>query len=219
MFRIKICGITTIDDGQAAMAAGADAIGLNFYRSSPRYVELTTAKQIRAALPAEMTVVGLFVNAPTDEVRRIWDELGLSLIQLHGDESPEYLAELAPRPIMRALRVSVGGLPAVRDYLARCQQLGCSPRRLLWDSLVGGSYGGSGMTSDWDAAADYTRQRATPPLVLAGGLNPENVAQAIYTVRPHAVDTASGVESSPGRKSPAKLVAFVRAAQSAFATV
>ena len=213
MFRIKICGITTAEDAQAVAAAGADAIGLNFYRKSPRWIELTTARQVLATRPAGLITVGLFVNASADQVRRTFDDLGLDLIQLHGDEPPEYLGELAPRPVMKVFRVANGGLPDVREYLARCRQLGCPPRMVLLDSLVAGSYGGSGMTGDWDEAAQYMEEGEFPPLVLAGGLNPDNVQQAIEATHPYAVDTASGVEISAGRKSSSKVAAFVRAAK------
>jgi phosphoribosylanthranilate isomerase len=215
MFRIKICGITSVDDALAAARAGADAIGLNFYPRSPRHVSLDTARQIVAALPEKMVAVGLFVNAPSADVCRLWDDLQLDLIQLHGDEPPEYLRQLGDRPLMRAFRVGPGGLQPMLEYLCRCRELAATPRLTLLDSSTGGKFGGTGETGDWSAAARYAAEVGLPPLVLAGGLTPSNVATAIRTVRPAAVDVATGVESSPGRKDSAAVEAFVRAARSA----
>jgi phosphoribosylanthranilate isomerase len=216
MFRVKICGITYVEDALAAARAGADAIGLNFYPRSPRYVSFETARQIMAVLPEEMVAVGLFVNAPSSDVCRLCDELRLDLIQLHGDEPPEYLALLGARPIMRAFRVGAEGLQPVLEYLDRCRELAAMPRLTLLDSPVGAKFGGTGQTGDWSAAARYAAQADVPPLVLAGGLTPSNVAAAIEAVHPAAVDVASGVESSPGRKDAAAIEAFVQAAKSAF---
>jgi phosphoribosylanthranilate isomerase len=219
MFRIKICGITCVEDALASARAGADAIGLNFYPRSPRYVSGETARQIMAVLPEEMIAVGLFVNTPLADVCRFCDDLQLDLIQLHGDEPPEYLALLGARPIMRAFRVGADGLQPVLEYLDRCRELAAMPRLTLLDSPAGAKFGGTGQTGDWTAAAQYVRYAAeanVPPLVLAGGLTPSNVAAAIQAVHPAAVDVASGVESSPGRKDPAAVEAFVQAAKSAF---
>ena len=219
MFRIKICGITNVDDALAVVRAGADAVGLNFYARSPRYIALDTARRIVAALPKEMVKVGLFVNADPADICRVCDDLGLDLIQLHGDEPPELLAQLGERPVMRALRLGAKGFQAVFDYLRRCQELAAMPSLTLLDSLIPGEYGGTGKTADWTAAKQYVAESGLPPLVLAGGLTPANVADAIRAVRPAAVDTASGVESSPGRKDPAAVAAFVRAAREAFPTI
>jgi phosphoribosylanthranilate isomerase len=216
MFRIKICGITCVEDALATVRAGADAIGLNFYPRSPRYVSLETARQIIAILPKEMVAVGLFVNAPSSDVCRVSDDLQLDLVQLHGDEPPEYLVQLGTRPIMRAFRVGADGLQPVLAYLDRCRELAAMPRLSLLDSPAGAKFGGTGQTGDWSAAAQYAVQANVPPLVLAGGLTPSNVAAAIQAVHPAAVDVASGVESSPGRKDPAAIEAFVLAAKSAF---
>ena len=242
MFRIKICGITNVDDALTVASAGADAVGLNFYPKSPRYITPERAREIVDSLPGGMVKVGLFVNAPDEQVRQTFDQLGLDLIQLHGDEPPGFLAELGDRPVMRAFRLGPGGVlesPSLLDpgellagsprqphalepigaYLAHCRWLGCTPRLVLADAYVEGTYGGTGQIADWQSLKAYrsARGEATiPPLVLAGGLTPENVAEAIRTVRPAAVDTASGVESGPGRKDPAKVEAFVRAARAAF---
>ena len=186
-----------------------------------------------------MVKVGLFVNAPALVVCQTYDDLHLDLIQLHGDETPDYIAQLGSRPVMRAFRVGAmprkgteevveeefrkmeGVFPTtssvplapVIEYLARCRQLHAMPRLVLLDSLVLGEYGGTGKAADWSTARAYTAQSGLPPLVLAGGLTPDNVAEAITAVRPAAVDVASGVESRPGRKDPAAVEAFVRAAR------
>lgn len=219
MFRIKICGITNVDDALTAARAGADAVGLNFYPKSRRGIDAETAGRIVASLPHGISKVGLFVNADVDDVIRRFDGLGLDLIQLHGDEPPGYLAQLGGRPVMRAFRPGPDGLEPLRRYLADCRRLGCTPRMVLIDALVPGRYGGTGQVADWQLLTAYHEAAGThpsPPLVLAGGLTPGNVAEAVATVRPAAVDAASGVESSPGRKDPAAVEAFVRAARTAF---
>jgi phosphoribosylanthranilate isomerase len=218
MFRIKICGITRVEDAVMAAQAGADAIGLNFYPKSPRFLDAATARQIVAALPGGIAKVGLFVNAAAADICRTFDELGLDLIQLHGDEPPELLAELGPRPVMRAFRLQ-SGLDEAVNYLDQCRRLNCLPRMALIDAYVAGMYGGTGGRCDWEMIRGYLALAGYPPLVLAGGLTADNVAEAIHTVRPAAVDTASGVESSPGRKDPAAVAAFVRTACEAFASL
>ncbi|MFZ1934444.1 MAG: phosphoribosylanthranilate isomerase [Thermoguttaceae bacterium] len=219
MFRIKICGITSVDDGLMVARAGANAIGLNFYPRSPRYISFDLAREIVAALPKGIVKVGLFVNVPPADVCRAYSDLPLDLIQLHGDEPPEYLTQLGNRPVMRAFRVRPGNFHPVVEYLARCRGLKVEPRLALLDSLVPGEFGGTGQPVDWSTARQYAAQSGLPPLVLAGGLTPENVADAIVAVRPTAVDVASGVESSPGRKDPAAVEAFLRAATAALSGV
>ena len=248
MFRIKICGITNVEDALVVARAGADAVGLNFYKKSPRYVDFDRAREIvdalskpivessqlaglsapaqeiATAMPPLIAKVGVFVNAPAEEICRAFDQLRLDLIQLHGDEPPEFLTELGgllkPQdrllPLIRAFRLGSDGLRPVEDYLAGCV-LDLRPRMVLLDSLVEGKYGGSGQTADWSLAAEYAGGASSTPLVLAGGLTPQNVAEAIREVRPKAVDTASGVESSSGKKDPVAVKAFVRAAREAFA--
>ena len=219
MFRVKICGITNVDDALASARAGADALGLNFYPKSPRHITPEQARAIVEVLPRNVVKVGLFVNAPVDEVRDTFDRLGLNLIQLHGDEPPESLAELGDRPVMRAFRLGSEGLPPVTEYLRHCRRLGCLPRLVLIDAHVKGAYGGTGQVADWPTVKRYPVDKDDPPLVLAGGLSPSNVAEAIRAVSPAAVDTASGVESAPGKKDPAAVEAFVRAARAALAEV
>ena len=213
MFRVKICGITNVEDARVVAAAGADAVGLNFYPKSPRYVGLDKARQILDALPEGLVKAGLFVNAAAEEVCRTFDLLALDLIQLHGDEPPEFLSELGGRAVMRAFRLEESGVDRMCQYLDDCRKLGCVPRLVLVDACVEGSYGGTGQVADWELLKRYPFGATPAPLVLAGGLTPENVAEAIRIVRPAAVDTASGVESRPGRKDPRAVEAFVRAAR------
>jgi len=218
MFQIKICGITSVEDALTVVEAGADAVGLNFYPKSPRYVRPELAGRIAAVLPPEVVKVGLFVNATTEHVCRTFERLALDLVQLHGDEPPEYLAELGELPLMRAFRLGRSALEPLRDYLRSCRQLGCMPRLTLIDAHVKGVYGGSGEVADWQVLRTYRAGRqdeSIPPLVLAGGLTPDNVAEAIRTARPAAVDVASGVESGPPRKDPKLVAAFVEAARQA----
>lgn len=212
MFQIKICGITSVEDALMVARAGADAIGLNFFPRSPRYVSPEAAREIVAAIPKGVVKVGLFVNSVAANVCGIFDDLSLDLIQLHGDEPPEYLPQLGNRPVMRAFRVKPGDVCPIIQYLGRCRELKAEPKLTLLDSLVPGEYGGTGKTADWSTAREYQALPDVPPLVLAGGLTPQNVAEAIAAVHPTAIDAASGVESSPGRKDLAAVEAFVRAA-------
>lgn len=216
MFSIKICGITSVNDALTVAAAGADAVGLNFYSKSPRYVEFEVARRICDALSWRAVKVGLFVNMPSRDVCRIFDQLRLDLIQLHGDEPPELLAELGGRPVIRAFRLDERGLQPVARYLEQCRQLQCLPAMALVDSCQNGQYGGTGKTVDWAVAKEYPATVASPPMVLAGGLTPDNVGRAIQAVRPKAVDTASGVELVPGRKSDDLVRQFVKTARQAF---
>lgn len=223
MFQIKICGITNAEDARQAALAGADAVGLNFYTDSPRYIDPRSARAIVEALPPGIVKTGVFVNATADEISEIAEALRLDLVQLHGDESPELLGQLSdmqPRPVMKAFRVD-SVLDGVLSYLDQCRALACLPQLVMFDAPRGGgpqsgSYGGTGKLTDWDLAARYGRRDDLPPLVLAGGLSAGNVAEGIRTVRPAAVDVASGVEIGPGRKDPAQVVAFISAARAAF---
>lgn len=219
MFRIKICGIKTIADAQAAVDAGADAIGLNFYEKSPRYVSTEAAADIAGAMPSGVTLVGVFVNSPAEQMNRVASNAGLHAIQLHGDEPPTLLGELdSSRRIVRARRWSERGLQDIAEDLQACLKLGS--RRadaVLLDAAVAGQFGGTGSRLPWAEVRDHSQWLGETPLILAGGLNPENVAEAIRTVRPYGVDVASGVESSPGVKDPGKVRAFVEAAHAGFA--
>ncbi|NLY00148.1 MAG: phosphoribosylanthranilate isomerase [Rhodopirellula sp.] len=219
MFRVKICGITTVEGALSVARADADAIGLNFFAKSPRYVSEDRARAIAEAIPAGVIKVGLFVNAPATDVCRTFDRLRLDLVQLHGDEPPEYLLDLGPHPVIRAFRLAGDGLGPVLEYLDECRRLGASPRYVLIDSFRKGQYGGTGEKADWTTAARYCEASGFPPLVLAGGLTSKNVAEAIRAVCPMAVDTASGVESSPGRKDTHLVAQFVQAARRAFQAI
>jgi phosphoribosylanthranilate isomerase len=215
MFRIKICGITSVADAVAVAECGADAVGLNFCASSPRHVSLARAQHIVAALPSGVARVGVMVNRPAAEVRQIADQLRLDYVQLHGDEPPEYLAQLGDLPIIRALR-GTNDFRSVADYLAACRSLGHVPAAVLIDAFREGQYGGTGHRPDWAAVASARAEWPAMPLVLAGGLTPDNIGAAIERVRPTAVDTASGVESAPGQKSLERVAQFVGLAQAAF---
>lgn len=215
MFSVKVCGITRVEDALMAAAAGADALGLNFYRRSPRFVQDDAAGRICEALAGRCLRVGLFVNAAALDVCRLFDRLPLDMVQLHGDEPPQFLKQLGGRPVMRALRVGPGGLQPVAAYLDQCRSLKCLPNLLLLDSAQSGQYGGTGQTSDWSVVGRYNDEIGSPPMVLAGGLTPDNVAAAVAATRPVAVDTASGVEQQPGRKDEHLVRRFVAAARKA----
>ena len=208
MTKIKICGIKSVTDALAAQEAGADLIGFNFYPKSPRCVDVGQCRDIMSVMRryGHITYVGVFVNASVAEIRATLETCGLSLAQLHGEETPEMLSALDGKAF-KAFR----GVPTSLDGFAR----GDAPA-LLIDASVKGAYGGTGVTADWDRAADLAKQY---PLLLAGGLTPENVAEAVRQVRPWGVDVASGVESSPGEKDLLKMTAFVKAVRSATAPI
>ncbi len=203
---IKICGITSLEDALQAVQAGVDALGFNFYGPSPRYIEPRAARDIVDQLPASVLTVGVFVNeATTDRVEQIATVSGVSALQLHGDESPEYCHALADRYVIKVLRVGEDFDPQrALDYNARAVML---------DAFDSKRRGGTGRVVDWSLARK-TRE-LVPRLFLAGGLAPENVGDAIAAVEPYAVDACSGLELSPGRKIPERVAAFVRAAHAA----
>lgn len=209
MPKIKICGITTLNDALAAAELGADLLGFNFYPKSPRYIAPETCREITGSLRSQypnLTLVGVFVNVPVAEIRAILAACQLDLAQLHGDETPAMLAELGSRAF-KAIRLSASESvdESVHPFISVLQSV--SPA-LLVDAAVKGLYGGSGVTTDWAKAAKLAKRL---PLLLAGGLTPGNVAQAIAQARPWGVDTASGVESSPGVKDAARMRDFAAA--------
>jgi phosphoribosylanthranilate isomerase len=226
MFRIKICGITNVPDAMAATDAGADAIGLNFYEKSPRHITAQQSLDIAAALDDASTIrVGVFVNHSYEQIAAIASHQHLHAIQLHGDESPSFVARFGvPHTtrsktrwqLIRALRIGDQGVAEVRRNLDACQSAGVCPDAVLLDALASGSYGGTGETVSWVGLADHRRWLGDTPLILAGGLTPDNVAEAIRIVRPAAVDVASGVESAPGKKDAIKVRDFIQAARAAF---
>lgn len=212
---IKICGITSVADAVMAAREGASAIGLNFYEASPRAVTLATAAEIIGHLQPFVDPVGLFVNATSQEVRRIAQPLGLRTIQLHGDTHPELIAELGEFSVLLAFPLADdAGMETILTFLQESDKQGRLPAAVLVDAHKKGLYGGTGKTAPWDVAGQLI-QRSTTPVALAGGLTPKNVAQAIRTVRPWGVDVASGVEVAPGRKEAYKVKAFIRAVQEA----
>ena len=218
MFQVKICGITTIDDARAAVEAGADAIGLNFYPKSPRYVSLDRAKQIATEVGDSLVTVGVMVNPSEAEALATVAEVGLAALQLHGDEPASLAARLSREvAVIKAFRITAEGLRPALDYLDAFRSAGGQMHAALFDAYRPGQFGGIGETADWRALRQYPAQPLHPPLVLAGGLTPDNVAEAIRAVSPAGVDTASGVESSPGRKDAALVARFVRSARDAFA--
>ena len=200
--RIKICGITRPKDGQDAAALGADAIGLVFYAASPRAVNIETAQAICAGLPPFVTKVGLFVNAPRDEIQQVLAKVPLDILQFHGDETPAD-CEGFGRPYIKALRMAAG-----IDVLAQLKTFPAAAGILL-DSYQAGVPGGTGQTFDWSRVPTQTDQA----IILAGGLQPDNVAKAIEQVRPYAVDVSGGVEATKGIKDRDKMTAFMNEVQ------
>ena len=203
--KIKICGITNGEDAHVAVRAGADALGFVMYRKSPRWVEPAVARAIVASLPPFVLPVAVFVNEEAERVRTLMDDCGFALAQLHGDESALYCQNLG-RPVIKALRLKDRG-----TFLALAEFQGrANVRGFLLDAFSDQAYGGTGQTVDWTLAQEVAR---STPIILAGGLNPANVAGAIRAVRPYGVDVSSGVEQSPGRKDADKVKAFIQAAR------
>ena len=201
---VKICGVTTPDDAAMAAALGADALGLNFWAHSKRLVSAARARRIMEAVPPFVWVVGVFVNAKPKEIEAIASAVGLHAVQLHGDESPAQASRLS-LPTVKALRVE--SATAAEREARRYERVGT----LLLDAPQVG-YGGGGVTFDWKVARRIARER---PILLAGGLNADNVGRAIKLVKPMGVDVASGVERAPGIKDERKVRAFIRAARAA----
>jgi phosphoribosylanthranilate isomerase len=198
--RIKICGITRLADALAAVEAGADALGFNFYEGSPRYVPVKTAADISRQLPSFILRVGVFVNADEDFVMRAIGECGLTLLQFHGEEPPDFCLRFGLLS-MKAFRIrDAGSLQLIPQFHTDAY---------LLDAWSPDARGGTGGAFNWDLAIEA--QRFGKPIFLAGGLTPENVGDAVRRVRPFGVDVASGVESAPGKKDAAKMQAFVRA--------
>ena len=201
--KVKVCGITNAEDAWAAVEAGADALGFIFHEQSPRYVVPVVASRIIAELPPLIVTVGVFVNEGMATVRSIMDTCGLAMAQLHGDENASYCHELS-RPSMKALRLKDrGSLLALAEYQGRG-----GVRGFVLDTFSELTYGGTGQVTDWALAADVAKSTR---ILLAGGLTPDNVTEAIRAVRPYGVDVSSGVEAAPGKKDPAKIRAFLEA--------
>jgi phosphoribosylanthranilate isomerase len=207
MTRVKICGLTTLEDAHQAVELGAWALGMIFWPHSPRAVPVEQAEAIGAQLHRRLEVAGVFVNATLDHVAEMADLCRLSLLQLHGDEGPAYCQEAARRTgcrVMKAARVrDAANVQALRAFRTDYH---------LLDAHSPKAPGGTGESFDWELARLHP---GTPPVVLSGGLTPDNVGQAIAAAGPFAVDTASGTEAEPGRKDPAKVTAFFRAVEAA----
>ena len=201
---VKICGVTRVEDALVAAYAGAHAIGLIFYASSPRQVSHDVARRVVDALPPFVTPVALFVDARSAEVERVVGEVNPQLLQFHGDETPEFCESFGV-PYIKAVKVRQG--VDLLQYARRYR----SAKGLLLDAFVEGSHGGTGSTFDWTQIPD----QLPLPLILAGGLHQDNVADAIRRVRPWAVDVSSGVEAAKGIKDAAKIAAFIRGVRNA----
>jgi len=202
---VKICGITNADDARAAVEAGAGAIGLIFVPNTPRYVSVETAKAVARAVPAGVSKVGVFVDAPVEEINRTAREVSLDVVQLHGELTPEQAARLVV-PFFKVIRVRGEiDVEALRAYKARA---------IVLDTFVEGQPGGTGKTFDWDLARPVVE--AGLPVLLSGGLTADNVAEAVRRVRPFGVDVSSGVETRPGRKDHDRVRAFISNARGAW---
>jgi phosphoribosylanthranilate isomerase len=201
MVRVKICGITNSADALAAIDAGANLLGFNFYEKSPRHISEAEAAKIRPRLPKKVEAVGIFVNAPPADVASLCKSLKLDVAQLHGDESPQTVAEVSRSvSVWKAFRVEpdfpLTNLDEYHEAFA-----------YLFDAALTGQYGGTGRATDWDAARRAAQRHR---IILAGGLKVENVAAAVRIVRPYAVDVASGVEATPGKKDRGLLREFIK---------
>ncbi len=196
--RVKFCGITQVEDADIAQKLGVHAIGLVFYDKSPRCVNYIQAKRIIHHLAPFVTVTGLFVNQPLAWVNQVSDELSLDLIQLHGDEKPEYCEQLH-RPFIKAVRVKS------QQTILDAQTLFSRAKALLLDSYQQQHFGGTGQSFDWNMIPETL----TKPVILAGGLTPENVRLAIETIKPYAVDVSSGIEKAKGQKDKQKMIDFM----------
>ena len=201
--RVKICGITHQEDAETAVEAGADALGFVFAPNTPRFVEPDQVAAIVAQLPPFVTTVGLFVSNDTAKIRATIDRCRLDVIQIHADVSPEFCHALGRR-VIKAIRVKdESSLSILSDY---------DVNAFLLDAYVKGKMGGTGQVFDWDLAL---KAKTYGRIIVAGGLNPDNVAQAVRRVKPYGVDVSSGVESCPGRKDPQKIRDFINAVRSA----
>ncbi len=197
--RVKVCGTTRLKDALLAVACGADAIGFIFYKKSPRYVTAQTAKDICSKLPPFVHRVGVFVNESAETINRIADRCGLDAVQLHGDESPAFCKKIKCR-VIKAVRIKdSGSFKGLSQYTVD---------GFLLDTFKEDQWGGTGKVFDWTLAQ---RAKRYGPVIIAGGLNPRNVKEAIRQARPYGVDVSSGVEQSPGKKDPKKLKAFLKA--------
>jgi phosphoribosylanthranilate isomerase len=202
--KVKICGITNLADAQAAVEAGADMLGFNFYEKSPRHISVEQAAEIIRQFSPFVMKVGVFVNPTEALVQRAISEAGLTMLQFHGDESPEFCGQFGLMS-MKAFRI--------RDEHSLAQIPNYATAAYLLDAFSADEFGGTGKKFNWDLAIEV--QKFGKPIFLAGGLTPENVADAVKKVRPFAVDVSSGVESAPGKKDHAKVKAFIEVVRTA----
>jgi phosphoribosylanthranilate isomerase len=200
--RIKICGITRVDDAAMVVSAGVDAIGLVFASRSPRLVEVARAQEIAAVVPAFVQLVGLFLDPDEDDVHRVLEAVPIDVLQFHGKESPRFCRQFGQRYIKT---VGLANLEQPEAVIAEYHDAAA----ILFDSHAHGEAGGTGRSMDWRYLPDVTHA----PVILAGGLRPDNVAAAVETARPHAVDVSSGVESAPGVKDPDLVSEFINEVQ------
>jgi phosphoribosylanthranilate isomerase len=201
MVRVKICGITNLDDALTAVEAGADALGFVFYEKSPRFITPKKAAEIIRGLPPFLTTVGLFVNSDIGFVNSTADSCGVDIVQLHGDETVDFCS-LVNRRVVKVFRIrNEESLRMIKDY--------CVAGFLL-DAYSPEAYGGTGKSFNWEIARDAKKYGS---VILAGGLTPDNVRQAVEAVKPYAVDVSSGVEAAPGRKDPDKVREFIKMAK------
>jgi phosphoribosylanthranilate isomerase len=198
-YRVKVCGITSYQDAALALDLGADALGFNFYPASPRFLGFAAARDITRRLPPLATTVGVFVNvADPVEIDAGARAAGVQVLQLHGDESADYCRRLGSWPLIKAVRID-------KDWTEQ-SLAGYAVHAFLFDSGSDRQFGGTGKTFDWSLARGFRKE---PKIILAGGLNSANVADAIRTMQPYGVDVCSGVESSPGKKDAVKMAAFM----------
>lgn len=196
--RVKICGVRSLEEAEVAIEAGADALGFNFWPRSPRYIAPDAARRVIEQIPPLIYAIGVFVNEDRHRVAEIVSGVGLNAAQLHGDETPEFCAGLGPIKIIKAIRVTEDlDCASINNYPVSA---------ILLDTGVKGSYGGTGKRFDWNTAVEAKRYVR---IILAGGLTVENVAEAVVSVNPFAIDVCSGVEAEPGRKDPDKLRRFM----------
>ncbi len=197
--KIKICGITNMEDAMLACELGADALGFIFYRKSKRYIDSEIARSVISSLPPFITAVGVFVNHSLDEIIAIKDKTAINMVQLHGDETPEFCS-LVPLKVIKAIRV--------KDNLDEDRVAQYPAQAILFDTYSDAEFGGTGKSFNWEILQNISN---LGNIILSGGLSPENVAQAISTVKPYAVDVSSGVEKSAGKKDHMKLKKFIEA--------
>jgi len=201
MVKVKICGITNLEDAQIAVDAGADALGFVFYPASPRHIFPEEASRIIRSLPPFVQTVGLFVNESADIINETADRCGLDIVQLHGDESPAF-CQTIKRRLIKALRIKdMASLDAINDYQVSS---------FLLDAWSPDAFGGTGKTFNWEIAECAARKTR---IILAGGLTPANVADAIRRTGPYGVDVSSSLELSPGKKDPVKVIEFIKNAK------